>query len=65
MGLVFLGLLALWGLFMLLKPEVLWAIEHRDPMERGKPVESSLDKIRTCGVICIGIAVFLLVCYFR
>ena len=65
MALLFLGLLALWGLFMILKPEVLWGIEHRDPMERERPTEKYINKIRTGGVICIGVAVFLLVCYFR
>ena len=65
MGLVFLGLLALWGLFMILKPEILWGMEHRGSMDRERPAETYRNKIRTGGVICIGIAAFLLVCYFR
>jgi hypothetical protein len=65
MGLVFVGLLALWGLFMILKPDLLWKIEHTGAMDRNRPSDSYMNKIRTGGVICLGIAAFLAICYFR
>ena len=65
MGLVFLGLLALWGIFMICKPEILWGLEHRDEMNRERPTEKYINTIRMGGVVCIGIAAFLLVCYLR
>ena len=65
MGLLFLGLLALWGLLMMVKPELLWKLEHTGTMDRDRPTEKYIRTIRMGGVICIGIAVFLAVCYFR
>ena len=65
MGLLFLGLLALWGVLMLVKPDLLWRIEHTGAMDRERPAERYLNAMRIGGVVCIGIAAFLAVCYFR
>lgn len=65
MGLLFLGLLALWGILMIVKPDILWRIEHTGAMDRERPTEKYMNSMRMGGVICIAIAAFLAVAYFR
>lgn len=65
MGLLFLSLLALWGVLMIAKPDILWRIEHTGAMDRERPTEKYLNAMRMGGVICIAIAAFLAVAYFR
>lgn len=65
MGLLFLGLLALWGVLMIAKPDILWKIEHTGAMDRERPTEKYINAMRMGGVICIAIAAFLAVAYFR
>ena len=65
MGLLFLGLLALWGVLMIAKPDLLWKIEHTGAMDRERPTEKYINAMRMGGIICIAIAAFLAVAYFR
>ena len=39
MGLLFLGLLALWGVLMIAKPDLLWKLELSGEMIRERPTE--------------------------
>ena len=39
MALIFLILLALWGVLMIAKPDLLWGIEHKGEMGRQEPTE--------------------------
>ena len=64
MALLFLILLALWGILMIAKPDLLWGIEHKGEMGRQEPTEKYIRKMRGGGIICIGVAVFLMACYF-
>ena len=64
MALMFLILLALWGVLMIAKPDLLWGIEHKGEMGRQEPTEKYIRKMRGGGIICIGVAAFLMFCYF-
>ena len=64
MALLFLILLALWGILMIAKPDLLWSIEHKGEMGRQEPTEKYVRKMRGGGIICIGVALFLMGCYF-
>ena len=64
MALLLLALLALWGILMIAKPDLLWGIERRGEMGQNKPTEKYIRKMRGGGIICIVVAVFLMGCYF-
>ena len=58
------GLAALFsmGVFQLLKPEILWKIEHIFSVKGGEPTELYLALVRVGGVLlCLGTAVFAVV----
>ena len=63
-GYVILALVFLWGLLMILKPELLWQIEHSDTIGKNEPTERYVKGMRVGGVTCMVIAVFLAVFYF-
>ena len=58
------GLAALFamGVFQLLRPEILWKLEHIFSVKGGEPTELYLALVRVGGVLlCLGTAVFAVV----
>ena len=64
-GYVVLGLLFLWGVLMVAKPELLWGIEHSGEMDRQRPTEKYISTMRIAGSVCMVLAVALLVMFLR
>ena len=64
-GYVVLGLLFLWGVLMVAKPELLWSIEHSGQMDRQRPTEKYISTMRIAGSVCMVLAVALLVMLLR
>ena len=64
-GYVVLGLLFLWGVLMVAKPELLWGIEHSGEMDRQRPTEKYISTMRIAGSVCMVLAVALLVMLLR
>ena len=56
------------GLFMLLKPELLWKIEHFFSVKGGEPTDFYLAMMRVGGVffalIAVGVGIFVLALQF-
>ena len=56
------------GLFMLLKPELLWKIEHFFSVKGGEPTDFYLAMMRVGGVfftlIAVGVGIFVLALRF-
>ena len=64
-GYIVLGLLFLWGLLMVAKPDLMWSIEHTGEMDRQRPTEKYISTMRIAGSICMVLAVALLVMFLR
>ena len=64
-GYVVLGLLFMWGVLMVAKPELLWSIEHSGQMDRQRPTEKYISTMRIAGSVCMVLAVALLVMLLR
>ena len=64
-GYVVLGLLFLWGLLMVAKPDLMWSIEHTGQMDQQRPTEKYLSTMRIAGSVCMVLAVALLVMFLR
>ena len=64
-GYVVLALLFLWGLLMIVKPDIMWSIEHTGEMDRQRPTEKYIATMRIAGRICMVLAVALFVMFLR
>jgi len=64
-GYVVLGLLFLWGVLMIAKPDMLWRMEHSGEVGRQEPTEKYIRTMRIGGSVCIVLAVALLVMFLR
>ena len=62
---VLLGLLFLWGVLMIAKPELLWRLEHSGEISQKKPTEKYISTMRIGGSVCIVLAVMLIVMFLR
>ena len=60
-----LGLLFLWGVLMIAKPDLLWRLEHSDEISQRKPTEKYISTMRIGGSVCIVLAVMLIVMFMR
>ena len=63
-GYIVLALVFLWGLLMILKPGLLWEIEHSDTIGKKEPTERYVKGMRIGGIACIVIAALLAIFYF-
>ena len=64
MGYLLLGLLFLWGLLMVLKPEILWNLEHSDTIGKKEPSQRYIKTMRIGGIACMVITVLLAIFYY-
>lgn len=64
-GYIVLGLLFLWGVLMIAKPDLMWSIEHTGEMNRERPTEKYIATMRIAGSVCMVLAVALLVMFLR
>ena len=64
-GYVVLGLLFLWGVLMIAKPDLMWSMEHTGEMNRERPTEKYITSMRIAGSVCIVLAVALFVMFLR
>ena len=62
---VVLGLLFLWGVLMIAKPELLWRMEHSGQISQREPTEKYISTMRIGGSVCIVLAVMLIVMFLR
>ena len=62
---VVLGLLFLWGVLMIAKPELLWRMEHSGQISQREPTEKYISAMRIGGSVCIVLAVMLIVMFLR
>ena len=60
-----LGLLFLWGVLMIAKPDLLWRMEHSGEISQRKPTEKYISAMRIGGSVCIVLAVMLIVMFLR
>ena len=60
-----LGLLFLWGVLMIAKPDLLWRLEHSDEISQREPTEKYISTMRIGGSVCIVLAVVLIVMFLR
>ena len=62
---VVLGLLFLWGVLMIAKPDLLWRMEHSGEISQKQPTEKYISTMRIGGSVCIVLAVMLIVMFLR
>lgn len=62
---VVLGLLFLWGVLMIAKPDLIWRMEHSGEISQRKPTEKYITTMRIGGSICIVLSVMLIVMFMR
>lgn len=62
---VILGLLFLWGVLMIAKPDLLWRIEHSGEISQKQPTENYIRGMRIGGSVCIVLTVMLIVMFLR
>ena len=62
---VLLGLLFLWGVLMIAKPDLLWRMEHSGEISQRQPTEKYITAMRIGGSVCIVLAVMLTVMFLR
>lgn len=62
---VLLGLLFLWGVLMIAKPDLLWRMEHSGELSQKQPTEKYISTMRIGGSVCIVLAAALLVMFMR
>jgi hypothetical protein len=62
---VLLGLLFLWGVLMIAKPDLIWRMEHSGEISRKEPTEKFISAMRIGGSVCIVLAVMLIVMFLR
>ena len=62
---VVLGLLFLWGMLMIAKPDLLWRMEHSGEISQKQPTEKYISTMRIGGSVCIVLAVALFVVFLR
>lgn len=62
---VLLGLLFLWGVLMIAKPDLLWRMEHSGELSQKQPTEKYISTMRIGGSVCIVLAVMLTVMFLR
>ena len=60
-----LGLLFLWGVLMIAKPDLLWRLEHSGEISQREPTEKYISTMRIGGSVCIVLAVMLIVMFMR
>ena len=63
-GYILLALLFLWGLLMILKPEMLWELEHSDTIGKKEPSQRYIKTMRIGGIVCMVIVVVLVIFYY-
>ena len=64
-GYIALGLLFLWGVLMIAKPDLLWRMEHSGEISQKQPTEKYISAMRIGGSVCIVLAVMLIVMFLR
>ena len=62
---VVLGLLFLWGVLMIAKPDLIWRMEHSGQISQREPTEKYISTMRIGGSVCIVLAVMLIVMFLR
>ena len=62
---VALGLLFLWGVVMIAKPDLIWRMEHSGEISQKQPTEKYIHSMRIGGSVCIVLAVMLIVMFLR
>ena len=62
---VVLGLLFLWGVLMIAKPDLIWRMEHSGETSQKQPTEKYISTMRIGGSVCIVLAVMLIVMFLR
>ena len=62
---VVLGLLFLWGVLMIAKPDLIWRMEHSGEISQKQPTEKYISTMRIGGSVCIVLAVMLIVMCLR
>ena len=62
---VVLGLLLLWGVVMIAKPDLIWRMEHSGEVSQKQPTEKYISAMRIGGSVCIVLAVMLIVMFLR
>lgn len=60
-----LGLLFLWGVLMIAKPDLIWRMEHSGEISQKQPTEKYISTMRIGGSVCIVLAVMLIVMFLR
>ena len=63
-GYIILALLFLWGLLMVLKPDVIWSLENSDTLGKKEPTQGYLKGMRVGGIVCMVLAAALFVFFF-
>lgn len=61
MDYIWIVVLIMLGLAMLLKPEVLWKIEHIFTVKNGEPTDLYLALLRLGGIFFIGASIIVLI----
>ena len=62
---VVLGLLFLWGVLMIAKPDLIWRMEHSGEISQKQRTEKYISTMRIGGSVCIVLAVMLIVMFLR
>ena len=62
---VLLGLLFLWGVLMIAKPDLIWRMEHSGEISQKQPTEKYISTMRIGGSVCIVLSVMLIVMFLR